>query len=96
MAFNRICETCGTPFIAQGNRAKYCRPCAKKKQYEQIKARDQRRKEARETRQDGADDTAMAFCDSPENIAACLRCTRAVCLLDKNRRCPDLEEKKQC
>lgn len=84
MPFNRICEICGVPFIAQGNRAKYCKPCAKKKQYEKIKARDQRRKEARET---SPEVISIDFCDSPENIAVCLSCTKETCDLDKNKRC---------
>ena len=75
MAFERTCAQCGTPFLAQGNRAMFCKTCAKERAKAQIKARDLRRKEARQARrgapgEEHADDTALTFCDSPENIAA--------------------------
>lgn len=90
MAFNRICETCGTPFIAQGNRARYCKPCGKK-QKKLLRAQYKAKKRAEKK----PDNEEINFRDTPENILACLACTSKTCLLDKHDTCTLLTSKKR-
>lgn len=91
MPFNRTCETCGTPFIAQGNRARFCKPCAEKRYKAQLKAHyDKRKEERKKAPKEEKESTNIEFCDSSENIAACLSCTKSVCDLDSKDYCEKL------
>jgi hypothetical protein len=90
MEFTRICATCGEEFTARGNRATYCKKCAKARQKLSWQKQAAKRKECKFSDMDGQSLPENFFCDTPENIEICLNCTRDICLLDKNQRCPDL------
>jgi len=92
MPFNRICETCGTPFIAQGSRARFCAPCARKRANEQ-RSGYQKKRIAKKRAEEGTKEEERFFADSPENIETCLSCTRAVCALERGDKCPELKGK---
>ena len=88
MAFQKICEICGTPFTAEGNRARYCKPCAKKRKQ---KVRNEYRKRWREAHKPAEPERPIPeekfFGDTTANILACLACTRTACMLDSQDTC---------
>ena len=92
MEFQRICEVCGMPFLAKGNRAKYCKSCARERMYKQQSQYKARKKAEKPPPDLNEPEPEVCFCDNPENIATCLACTRSVCLLDMDKICPELKE----